>query len=105
MTPSLGPPISVSRIREAARARAAATSMRAAAAEVGMSFAAFRDFLSGSEPYQANRDRLLAWYKAHEPGRLGTLEDAVSALVSFLREEDRNQAATEILSLLERYRR
>ena len=49
-------------LRAAAQNRAAATSLRATAAEVGVSYSAFRDFVGGSEPYSGNLKKLTEWY-------------------------------------------
>lgn len=59
---SPGLSIPVARLREAAAARAASSSLRTLAREVGVSYSAARDFLRGSEPYSENLRKLTEWY-------------------------------------------
>lgn len=61
----------VGAIRQFARGRVEETSLRAVAAEIGMSYSGLRSFLEGREPYTATRGKLLAWYARvqHPDGR------------------------------------
>lgn len=56
-------------IREAARKRAAATSLHAIADEIGLSYTGFRAFLAGASPHQATREKLVNWYVEHRSSR------------------------------------
>lgn len=62
-------------IREAARARAEASSLRSAAEEIGLSYTGFRAFLQGGKPHPETRQRLVAWFtrqqgvRANPPAR------------------------------------
>lgn len=54
--------VGVSAIRDAARKRAAETSGRATAVEIGMSETAFRHFLQGGKPHPGTRQKLVSWF-------------------------------------------
>ena len=59
-------------IRAAARERAAGSSLRQVAAEIGIHHDALRRFVHGSQPYGRTVAKLLAWYtgRADEVERL-----------------------------------
>jgi hypothetical protein len=76
----------VEAIREAARKRAAETSGRSTAAEIGMSETAFRHFLRGGRPHPETRARLVAWYVSRgRPGGFEIRLEDVKAAVELLR--------------------
>src|ERR1044071_4560951 len=55
-------PFGMARIREAVAERVAASSLRAVATEIGMSWSGLRKFLRGGSPHRATAQKLLAWY-------------------------------------------
>lgn len=60
--PTREPELSVDVLREAVRLRVAHSSLRLAAREIGISHAALRAFLNGTEPYGKNEGKLREWY-------------------------------------------
>ena len=59
------PRLSLAVIRAAAKKHADATSLRSAAADIGLSFTGFRAFLVGGKPRHKTRTRLVTWYAEH----------------------------------------
>ena len=70
----------VRRIREAAAARAEATSIRQVSREVGMSPRGLHRFLEGAEPYSATRRKLERWFVYYAAE--AAVEDADTAAVA-----------------------
>ena len=56
-------PVAVGVLREAVRDAVIATSLRAVAADVGMSFSGLRSFLDGGTPFRRTARRLEVWYR------------------------------------------
>jgi hypothetical protein len=71
-------------IRAAADNRMRLTSERSTAAEIGMSYTAFRSFMRGAKPQKETRARLLAWYTRQRGGRDETLKEDVEAAITLL---------------------
>lgn len=107
MTP-VDPVVPVSVLREAAQRRVDDTSLRTAAAEIGVSYSGLRTFLKGTEPYAPTLAKLRAWYAQTVEGRAMTPERAramLAALVEPLPPERREEAVRELVArLLESYR-
>lgn len=59
------PELSLATLRAAAKKHAHATSLRSAAADIGLSFTGFRAFLAGGKPHPKTRARLVSWYVEH----------------------------------------
>lgn len=91
------------RVRTAAAARVAATSLRSVSREIGMSATGLSKFLDGNAPYLPTLHRLRNWYLRHAaPAAAGSLsaEDAHAALallVHDLSPEARHAAVDEML--------
>ena len=95
--------VSIPRLRDAAQARAEASSNRAVAREIGIALRGFQLFLEGSRPQQKTLDKLLAWYRDHVERTEGppiTASDALLVLVRALPPERRPSAAAALLSTL-----
>jgi hypothetical protein len=95
--------VSISRLREAAQARAKASSHRAVAREIGVALRGFQLFLKGSQPQQKTLEKLLAWYRDHVERTEGppiTASDALLVLVRALPVERRPSAVVALLSTL-----
>jgi hypothetical protein len=77
----------VAAIRAFAKARAEATSLHAVAAEIPMSYTAFRHFLQGGKPQAATVAKLIAWYGECRQGGDSSepSEDVEAALVLLIR--------------------
>ncbi len=94
------PGLSLATIRLAAKKHADATSLRSAAADVGLSFTGFRAFLAGGKPHPKTRARLVSWYVEHRKSsrrstRRITRDDAelgVSLLGLYLKQDGREDA-------------
>jgi len=87
-------------IRQAARRRAKATSIRALADEIGMSYTGCRAFLGGGKPHPETRRRLVAWYSALKAGSAlrSSIEDmdlAVDLLVRYIQRAGTPQMVRE----------
>jgi len=89
----------IARIRAAARARADATSRRAAATEIGMSLTGFLAFLKGGKPHPRTREKLVEWYvEQHAMSRRGgeadvgddDAEAAIELLVRYIEANGRS---------------
>jgi hypothetical protein len=90
------------RVRAAAVARVAATSLRSVSREIGMSATGLSKFLDGNAPYLPTLNRLRSWYLRHAaPVGAGLSEDdahaALSLLVHDLAPEARHAAIDEML--------
>ena len=59
--------VSVAVLRDAVRLRVEATSLRQAAAEVGVSFSGLRSFLAGTKPQSNTRRKLIEWFERQNP--------------------------------------
>jgi hypothetical protein len=70
------------RVRAAATARVAATSLRSVSREIGMSATGLSKFLDGNAPYLPTLNRLRNWYLRHAAPQADALseEDAHAAL-------------------------
>lgn len=94
------PGLSLATIRAAAKKHADATSLRSAAADIGLSFTGFRAFLAGGKPHPKTRARLVSWYVEHRKSsrrstRGLTREDAelgVCLLGLYIRQDGREDA-------------
>lgn len=79
----LGVPVDV--LRNAARERAEATSLRAAAREIGMSWRGLEAFMEGTRPHPATVRKLTAWYlKRVAAGELEVSAEAAEAAFTVL---------------------
>ena len=100
--------VSIPRLRDAAQARAEASSHRAVAREIGIALRGFQLFLEGSRPQQKTVEKLLAWYRDHVERTEGppiTASDALLVLVRALPPELRPSAASALIfTLLEQHR-
>jgi hypothetical protein len=90
------------RLRAAAAARVAATSLRGVSREIGMSATGLSKFIDGNAPYLPTLNRLRNWYLRHAVPGAGTLseEDAHAAfalLVHDLSPEARRAAIDDML--------
>lgn len=98
--------VSISRLRDAARARAEATSARAVAREIGVAHRGFLLFLDGSRPQPKTLEKLLAWYGEHVERTEGPAispSDALLVLVRSLPPEHRAGASAAVISTLYRF--
>jgi hypothetical protein len=96
--------VSIPRLREAAQARAAATSGRAVAREVDISHRGLMLFLEGARPQPKTLEKLLAWYHEHIQRSEGPPINASDALLVLMRAipaEHRPAAAKTLLSSLQ----
>lgn len=104
MTP-VDPVVPVSVLREGAQRRVDETSLRTAAAEIGVSYSGLRTFLKGTEPYAPTLAKLRAWYAQTVEGRAMTPERAramLAALVEGMPPERRPEVLREIIEALRR---
>jgi hypothetical protein len=90
------------RVRAAAVARVAATSLRSVSREIGMSATGLSKFLDGNAPYLPTLNRLRNWYLRHAaPADAGLSEEdahaALALLVHDLSPEARHAAIDEML--------
>jgi hypothetical protein len=90
------------RVRAAAVARVAATSLRSVSREIGMSATGLSKFLDGNAPYLPTLNRLRNWYLRHAAPSAGTLSEedahaALALLVHDLAPEARHAAIDEML--------
>ena len=95
--------VSVSRLREAAQARVAASSRRAVAREIGIYVRGLEVFLTGSTPHPKTLEKLLRWYReqieeAEGPPVSGS--EALRVLLRALPAGERPHAAAEAAALL-----
>lgn len=92
------------RVRDAAAARVAATSLRSVSREIGMSATGLSKFLEGNAPYLPTLNRLRNWYLRHA-APAGTLSEedahaALSLLVHDLSPEARHAAIENMLGCM-----
>lgn len=78
-------------VRELARERVEQSSLRAVAAEIGMSNSGLYSFLQGGEPYSAVRKKLVAWFTRmrHPESRpipAAEIDAAASLLAAYIRQ-------------------
>lgn len=90
------------RVRAAATARVAATSLRSVSREIGMSATGLSKFLDGNAPYLPTLNRLRNWYLRHAaPREPGLSEEdahaALAVLVHDLSPEARHAAIDEMM--------
>lgn len=90
------------RVRAAAVARVAATSLRSVSREIGMSATGLSKFLDGNAPYLPTLNRLRNWYLRHAAPTHATLSEddahaALALLVHDLSPEARHAAIDEML--------
>jgi hypothetical protein len=91
--------VSVSRLREAAAARVAASSRRAIARETGIPVRSVELFLAGSKPHPRTLNKLLAWYAEQIEESEGppiSPQAAVRALVHAFPAQARARAAERL---------
>ncbi|WP_331129275.1 hypothetical protein [Longimicrobium sp.] len=96
--------VSIPRLREAAQARADATSGRAVAREVDISHRGLMLFLEGARPQPKTLEKLLAWYHEHVQRSEGppiSASDALLVLMRAIPPEHRPAAASTLLSSLQ----
>jgi hypothetical protein len=77
----------VSELREAVQQRVSVSSLRAVAAETGLSWKAIDNFLAGSSPYRRNVQKLTEWYlrQAAAEDAVPSAETAAAALYVLVR--------------------
>lgn len=82
----------VATLRAAAQRRADDTSLRATAAEIGMSYTGLRGFLRGGKPHPETLRRLVVWYARRRGGHAGgavpvkDVEAALTLLTHYIRQ-------------------
>ncbi len=91
-----------SRLRAAASARVAATSLRSVSREIGMSATGLSKFIDGNAPYLPTLNRLRNWYLRHGVSTAATLTEedahaALSLLVHDLSPEARHAAVEQMV--------
>jgi len=74
----------VGAIRAAAKRRIELASERSVAADIGMSYTAFRSFLRGAKPHQETRARLVVWYTRQRAEHGRTSKEDVEAAITLL---------------------
>lgn len=95
--------VSIPRLREAARARADASSQRTVAREIGIAIRGFQLFLDGSRPQPKTLEKLYAWYRAHVERTEGppiSATDALLVLVHALPPDRRPAASSVVIATL-----
>jgi hypothetical protein len=91
-------------LREAVRRAVEATSLRAVAAQIGLTHHSVRNFLNGSSPHASNVRKLREWYvreaaSAPEPSA-ESVEAALSILTETLPEDRRESIGRKMLEML-----
>lgn len=102
--PRSGVPVRI--LREAALRRVEETSLREAAAEMGLSWSGLRTFLKGTDPYSPTVQKLREWYERTGQGRAPAIEqvrEMVDSLSAHLPEESREQATDELADQIGRW--
>lgn len=99
---SPGVVIPLDQLRDAVRVRGEATSLRAVAAELGISYGALYKFLEGSTPYAANLAKITTWYiQVAEPNQLREVVAALELLVTLIPEPERERTRNEIRAVIQ----
>jgi hypothetical protein len=99
------------RIRDFARTRVEATSLREVAKDIGMSFSGLHNFLEGGQPYTRVRELLVSWYQRSRdqtipPPSREEVDAAITVLSQYLeRTGTRRVSEQEIREVVERMRR
>lgn len=105
------PFFSVDAIRQLAKDRVEATSLRAVAAEIPMSKSGLDSFLKGRSPYSATQPKLSSWYVRNRGSRKGLVapeefEAAIAILGAYVSQDERPEVRQERLrDLIERLRK
>jgi hypothetical protein len=100
---SPGVSVSLDQLRAAAREHVEASSRRAVAEQIGISYGALHKFLNGSTPYSANLAKIQGWYSTvAAPDQLAQIEAAVGVLTSLAPPPQRTQMRKELLDTVER---
>lgn len=97
--------VSVPRLREAAQARVAASSLSAAAREIGVTHRGLSVFLSGSKPQPKTLTKLLRWYReqiSESEGPPITSAEAIRTLVRSIAPDRRAGAIAELIAYVHR---
>ncbi len=81
--------VSLDVLREAARVRVESSSLRLAAAEIGVAHTTLMGFLNGKQPYGRTLEKLTAWYEKSPAGELVRLRKEVAALKRRIAELER----------------
>jgi hypothetical protein len=101
-------------LRAAVRQRVSETSIRAVAAELGMSHSGLHVFLGGTKPHPSTRAKLVSWYVEQRRRSLksdvevsdGDVDAAIRLLLQYVRQDGRPAArdnrVTEIIRRLEK---
>jgi hypothetical protein len=97
--------VPIEALRQAARERVEATSLRTAAAEIGMSFRGLEGFVKGSFPHPATVRKLTDWYVkrvASEESAVSpdVAQAALSILIQHLPAAGRSEAEEQVVQLL-----
>lgn len=93
--------VSVPRLREAAQARVAASTLSAAAREIGVTHRGLSVFLSGAKPQPKTLSKLLKWYReqiSEAEGPPITSAEAIRTLVRGIAPGLRAGAAEELVA-------
>jgi hypothetical protein len=81
------PRFDIDRVRAFAKERVEMMSLRAVAADIGMSYTGLFSFLHGGEPYSRNRRQLATWYvRASHPQAKTIKPEEIDAAVALLEE-------------------
>ena len=99
------PRVPITVLRETARLRVQAGSLRRTAREIGLSPTGLQGFLDGSEPYAPTMQKLLEWYVQEETRRAIQLspesaDAALALLVRHIPEPRRARAVRHLLRTL-----
>jgi hypothetical protein len=92
----------LTRVRELADKRVSASSLRAVAEDIGMSFSGLRKFLAGSDPHPGTVKKLTAWYvrsrvsgppqpKPSARPERAEIDAAIQLLIEFARADEREE--------------
>lgn len=79
-------------LRDAVRHAVEATSLRAVAAQIGLTHHSVRNFLNGSSPHASNVRKLREWYVREAASAPEPSTDTVEAALSILTEATGRQA-------------
>lgn len=95
--------VSLPRLREAAQARAEASSRRAVAREIGVTPRGLDVFLGGAKPHPKTLEKLLRWYREQIEDAEGppiSEAEALRVLLRFVPEDLRPDAAVRTVGFL-----